>query len=322
MNSQQLERWKKAVVHLEGAADSQSIEQHLQRLQGLRREHEEGHISIEEMAQEQQRGSRDMRYHGTAVFLKHESRRYLLTARHVLHDQLEANRSLNEDVNRALSGSPDRQEYELRIAHERARSMIYRIVFRVPTLDEMLQRDSPGLGERLMNLGAGPSYMVPYTFSEPELDLAIISLDQRASISIFADELENTGYQPIGLSDIADEPSSEGAEVFTVGFPSSTAVLGQVEIHPAAAHWTSSYVSLPTFAFGRVAMLHSALNYFWCDMSIYPGNSGGPLVEEDKLAGIISQQAVVDAGRIPFGKVIKAEHIEPLLHTQISKDES
>jgi hypothetical protein len=33
---------------------------------------------------------RDIRYQGTAIFLKHEGRHFLLTARHVLHDELGA----------------------------------------------------------------------------------------------------------------------------------------------------------------------------------------------------------------------------------------
>ena len=34
-------------------------------------------------------------------------------------------------------------------------------------------------------------------------------------------------------------------------------------------------------------MLHNTLPFFWADMSIYPGNSGGPVVANDRLVGIV-----------------------------------
>jgi CBS domain-containing protein len=39
-------------------------------------------------------------------------------------------------------------------------------------------------------------------------------------------------------------------------------------------------------------MVHHILPFFWADMSIYPGNSGGPVVEDGKLVGVVSAQAV------------------------------
>jgi S1-C subfamily serine protease len=177
-----------------------------------------------------------------------------------------------------------------------------------------------------MNLGAGASFTVPYTFSSPDLDLALVSLDQRDER--FAEELISLGYSPIPSELIEDGPSSEGAEVFTVGFPSATALLGQISQHPASAHWSSSHLSLPVFSWGKVSMLHAQLPFYWCDMSIYPGNSGGPVIENGKLVGVVSAQATLpidDAPqvrtRIPFGKIIKTCFVKQLLETQEAKDQ-
>ena len=176
-----------------------------------------------------------------------------------------------------------------------------------------------------MNLGAGASFTVPYTFSTPDLDLALISLDQRDSR--FADELQRLGYEPVPSEDIVDGPSAEGSDVYTVGFPSSTAIIGQVSQHPASAHWSSSHFSQPVFSFGKVSMLHEALPFYWVDMSIFPGNSGGPLVEGDRLMGIVTAQATVPIdgvqqirARIPFGRIIKTKYVSELLDTQEQKD--
>lgn len=82
-----LERWKKAVVHLEGATDSVSMNESIQRIEELHKLHKTGQVSPEDLLEELDRGHRDLRYQGTAVFLEHEERRYLITARHVLHDR-------------------------------------------------------------------------------------------------------------------------------------------------------------------------------------------------------------------------------------------
>ena len=161
--------------------------------------------------------------------------------------------------------------------------------------------------------------MAPYTFSTPEVDLAVISLkDPR--LQRFSDDLLNAGHEPIGLHDLADGPSSEGVELVSIGFPEATAVVGEQSLHPASAHWASRAVSLPVSSFGRVAMSHPALPFFWADISLYPGNSGGPVIEEDKLVGIVSSQATWEDARIPFARVIRAEHLRPLLDEQRNKD--
>jgi S1-C subfamily serine protease len=176
-----------------------------------------------------------------------------------------------------------------------------------------------------MNLGAGDSFTVPYTYSTPDLDLALVSLDQKDSR--YAEQLIDLGYEPISSDLIDESPSSEGADIFTVGFPSATALIRQVSQHPASAHWASSYISLPVFAFGKVSMLHEMLPFYWSDMSIFPGNSGGPVIENGKLVGVVSAQATLPIDdvpnvrtRIPFGKIIKTVYVKGLLDIQEQKD--
>jgi len=212
----------------------------------------------------------------------------------------------------------------LQSAAERVQNNIFNIIFRVPSLDEVLANRTSR--QFLMNLGAGASFTVPYTFSAPELDLALISLDQRHGR--FAEELLALGSAPVSTGDIADGPESEGQEVFTIGFPTSTALIGQVSQHPASAHWSSSYFSLPVASFGRLSMLHDALPFFWADLSIYPGNSGGPLIANGRLVGVVSAQATLPIDdvpdvrtRIPFARIIKTRFVRELLELQRQKDQ-
>lgn len=319
-----LQKWKQAIIHLECATDSEHFYDRTKRIAELSERLQRGEITQEQYANEIVGRSRDIRFHGTALFLCHLGRRYLLTARHVVWDERSAKRELEEEAQRALAWPEDMRHDLLRSATDRAQNKIFNIIFRVPSLDEVIAN----LEDRafLMNLGAGASFTVPYTFSDPELDLALISLDQRDSR--FADELVSRGFVPIASEDIADGPSDEAQEIFTIGFPSSTALLGQASLHPALAHWSSSHFSLPVSSFGRVSMLHDQLPFFWADMSIYPGNSGGPVVANDQLVGIVSAQATlpIDAvpnvqTRIPFGRIIKSGFVRALLEEQEKKDQ-
>ena len=277
----------------------------------LRTQLDQGQITDEQFLEQISAGSRDIRSQGTGIFISHNNRRYLLTARHVVWDDHTPN----------PPGLP--KEY----AFERSQNQIYGIIFRVPSLDEILSMHPADNPKFLMNLGSGAPDLTPYTFSDPSNDLAIISLDQEMrQDAAFADELESRGYTPIPVEKIAEEPGSEGQEVFTVGFPSATSLIGSVG--NKLDHWASNYHSLPSFSFGRVSMLHDMLPFFWVDMSIYPGNSGGPVITDGNLVGIVSQQASIPINeasnlttRIPFGKMIKAKFVLELLDAQEKKDQ-
>lgn len=324
-----MDKWKKSVIHLECATDSEHFYDRIKRIGSLWKKLDEGKINREEFVEQMKQicaKSRDIRYRGTAIFLVHNKRRYLVSARHVLWDKYSAKREYQEEINR----TQDQQTQVPKILREhfdqRHMDNIFKMIFRVPSLDEVLEGTFDNITlSFLTNLGAGSSRDVPYTFSKPELDLAVVSLDQRDSR--FADNLINIGHKPITLDDINEGPSKEGTEVFTVGFPSSTALLGQIRRPPDLTYWSSSYFSIPTFSFGRVSMLHDSIPFFWIDMSIYPGNSGGPVIEGNKLVGIVSEQPTIPVEeseklrtRIPFGKVIKTKFIADLLSIQEKKD--
>ncbi len=317
------EKWKKSVIHLECATDSEHFYDRMKRITSLQEQLKRGEISHEKFAQELTGRSRDIRYHGTSIFVKHESNRYLLTARHVIFDEISAKREFQEEAKRAEKWPEHMRPDLIQSATQSALARIFNTIFRVPSLDEIISSDSAMQREFLMNLGAGGP--MAYTFSSPEIDIAVISLDQRDSK--FADQLIRLGYEPIDSELISEQSPVEGSDVFTVGYPSSTALIGQITQHQSITHWSSDYFSLPIFAFGKVSMMHNKLPFFWTDMSIYPGNSGGPVIQEGKLVGIVSAQATLPIDgvpdirtRIPFGKIIKSNYILELLKLQVEKD--
>lgn len=319
------EQWKKAVIHLECATDSEQVHDQRNRRDELYEQHLKGEVSFEEYTQQLDVYGRDIRCQGTAIFLIHNERRYLLTARHVLFDEIASEINYQKELKECERLPDYAQGSYLDFLNKERADRIFNAIFKVPSLDEAIAglefRNLP----QLVNLYAGPSEIRPYTFTTPDLDLAIISLDNRDTR--FADDLIALGYCPISSELIDECPTSEGAEVFTVGFPGATALITQVNQTPEVAVHSSSFVSLPVSSWGRVSMLHPQLPFYWCDMSIYPGNSGGPLIENGKLVGIVSAQAtqkiegmpLARAG-IPFAKIIKAGFIKHLLEVQEAKD--
>lgn len=318
MDSQTLERWKRSVVHLEAATDSMTDEARFAAIQAMQDAIARGEATRDDLSLLLSQGSRDVRFTGTAVLLNHDGILFLVTARHVLFDERRA-----EEYGSLLG--PTRGEEASAMSAALIEDQIFSIIFRVPSLDEVLNADpQSSIPAFLMNLGAGVSWLRPYTFSSPEIDLAVISLAHEAR---FTASLLGSGYEPITLDDVSPGPSAEGAEVFAVGYPLATTTIGNLELTDGERPWRSQMVSLPSFAFGRVAMQHPQLSFFWCDLSIYPGNSGGPVIENGKLVGIVSAQAVIPLDsdsdsdvRIPFGRIVKAEHIAPLLEEQLRRD--
>ncbi len=304
--------WQRAVVHLECAADSTNV--HTASLEELRT-----------------RKTKDVRWSGTALFVEDDEKRaFLITARHVLHvdemARLHSFKVFGPGASEGQDPPTDLWELDLMLADaQREQQWIAPWIFRVPRYVGAAER--PGsldtVGNLLGWLTTGPESGHAYTYSAPELDLAVISLSQPRADSIlqeFLDGLRKDGYEPIPTALIAPGPSSVGADISTVGFP-GTATVDRLDLHPTDQHWSSSVISLPVASWGRVAMDHEDLPYFWGDMTVYPGNSGGPVIEDGQLVGVISSQAVVEGTRVPFARVIKAGAILDLLEKQRAKDE-
>jgi hypothetical protein len=252
---------------------------------------------------------------GTALYLTHESRKYLITARHVLHDEIEAE-------GREKSG----------LDKSSASDVIYSHIFRVPSLNELADPTFHQVHIDSLTIGAGGSDLGAYTFSHPAMDLAVISLSHRDTLG-FAENLDSAGYEPITTSDVLDKPTEEGTEVFSVGYLDAVSTLTRRKKTDVTNWWSpSAVVSLPTLTFGRIALLHPLLPSFWADISIYPGSSGAPVIEGDKVVGIVIGQARAAVEyenepiepwsmRLPFAKCMAAGNVMELLDRQKVKDE-
>lgn len=315
-----LNKWKKAVINVECATDREHFYDKINREKKFFEKFKSEEISREEFMEERLRiweVSKDKRFWGTALFLICNSKRYLVTARHVVWDEKSAEREFREEKERTKALPENKRRELLQSARESQQNRIFSMIFRVPSYDENISNNEDSIPRFLMNLEAGVTASHPYTFSPKDIDLAIISLDHGNVYSQFADELLERGYKPISLADINDEPTQEGSEVFTVGFPGSISFIDTLNRPLAEVKWASDMYSLPAFAFGKVSMLNEELFYFWADMNIYPGNSGGPVIEDDKLVGIVIGGTL---SVHPFGLMAKAKYLFDLIEKQEQKD--
>jgi hypothetical protein len=300
--SDQVKIWKNAVVHLEGVADAAVYSKRRQAF-----ENQAERIRRDEPPEPPgESAPTEIRKQGTGLFIVSEGRRYLLTARHVVTDEAAARAAV--------------RLYE-KSTEAAARNWVFPYVYRVPTLDEAHQGRADSID--LVNVGSSAGSRSGHiTYSDPDIDLAVFSLDHRPKSPQrdFADELEAIGHRPIDAGIVVDGPTQESAEIFAVGYPDEIATYWQGD-SPRGTRRGSGWASAPVFSFGHVAMVHARLAYFWADISIYPGNSGGPVVEGGWLVGIVSAQALVEDVRVPFARVIPGAEVKKLLQRQREKDE-
>lgn len=279
---------------------------------------------------------------GTAIFVFYKGKYFLVTAAHLLIDiKIGSDRPIYTQLFRQMLRVPSLSE----IKNEEKRKIITKNLFKK---DGILfqQKTPPGIplrhkGEEV----AIPKFIELSESSDPadsavtiskENDIAVISLRGRLgeiitktfwNEPILVEELLLLGYRPVSIDEIEHEPSREGAEVFTVGYPAHISQVGRRdEIIGEFEKFISSDITLPCFTFGKVSMTSPDLPYFWGDLRVYIGNSGCPVIENEKIVGIVTHDAVIEDGErinnVPFAKATKTKFLFPMLEEQIKKDET
>jgi hypothetical protein len=250
---------------------------------------------------------------GTAIFFENDGKRYLITNRHVLYD---------EDM------VIQKKKYHI-VDSVNDPYSIYMKIFRIPNEDEIGDTTLPEMP--LTILGAPNYAQSNYVYSGQGLDLAIISLDGNSRYSIFAELLLKRGYKPIHFADFDTTLLADGQDLMCVGYP-MISILGQRAIAEQKAAWYSNIVAEVAVTFGKVSIPNFAKIYFIGDLTIAPGNSGGPVISNDKMVGIISAQGAVPIGhnngenypdansRFPYAYAIKSAYLYPLIKEMIEKD--
>lgn len=231
---------------------------------------------------------------GTAVFIKYEDIHFLITARHVL-----------EDSHFPTPGFPYNQIFFPENANI-ANSANF-----TPAFLYLMPLDS--------NLHARN-----FIWSPKDTDLAIVALDAFPSeISDIPKILKNRGYEPIEITSIDTlYQSKKGDLTYSIGFP-ELSLLGKKGSIDTFEVFQSNSVTIPIVSVGKTLEGEWPSTYVVSDVFVYHGNSGGPLIHNNKVIGIVHgpnleiKQANGTLLRSYYflngNQFIKAKYILPLL---------
>ncbi|ASB52589.1 trypsin-like peptidase domain-containing protein [Bacillus velezensis] len=229
----------------------------------------------------------EIRSEGTALYIQYSSREYLVTSRHVLFQDCITHERVNPEI---LKAKRINEQYTIGKA--------------------VIDKD----------FGSADYSVFIDRHDFEDVDLAVISLEHKKTEE-FRQSLRKDGYVPFELQ-YKDEPLNLGSEIFTVGFPDYPSLVSREEPTSGKVIEESTIVSQPVFSFGRVSILNESEPYFWGDLSISGGSSGGPVFNNDgEFVGIIQGQSInrtsTYSGTVEtrglFARMVKAKYVFDLI---------
>lgn len=210
---------------------------------------------------------------GTAIYIKYQGRKYLVTAKHVLYDQILHQQKAYETYNKIADWTGDMDAIPLRIS------------IRVPLSYQKTRNQFNSIAITYLNFVKSIN---PYIFQSDITGdgLCIISLQEK-NFNNLDTFLMGRGYVPVSFDDVDTTNNiGDGDEIMTVGFPENISVVARYAI--TGQEFQLPEIVSPFTCFGRVAMNDPELHYFFVDLTIAPGNSGGPIIDHNKMVGIVS----------------------------------
>jgi hypothetical protein len=276
-----IKRWERSVINIECQELSYTPEE-IDQLIGIEKLQGKFLTDDQELERRVALGRQTNPVSGTAIYVADSGRKYLVTAKHVIYDPQESKSTTGPRLFRDIS---IRTPYEY-------------------FLKKKVNDAS------ILTTGYGP--VSPFYLSDDATDIGIISL-QASLTNFLIKTLEEDGYEPISMEDInRTEEITTGDAIAAIGYPD----ISRVGVFQKRNDYQSNIVVLSVSTFGNIAMAHGQLSYFIGDITVYPGNSGGPIIKDNKLIGIVSGQVLIPvdhsnklSSRGTLAKVIRAEHI-------------
>ena len=265
-------QWQKCVVNLETEGKLFSKFQVVQQLEQYR---QQGYPQAALDSIQQKLTTATATHTGTAVYVKDGNRRYLITAKHVLLDSALTRQKMYEQAQHLLKHGENAEAIYSRISvrtpidYASHNSINNRAVYNYEHLSANLQ----------------PYILLP---DSADNDLAIISLQEK-NYKLLDAILQQDGYQPIAIDKVfAAEDLSVGEDIYTIGFPENISVVGKVNVPASTPMYQLNQVVSSFTTFGKVSMSSTSLNFFYAALPISFGNSGGPVIKDGHLVGIVS----------------------------------
>ena len=202
------DKWKKAVLNL-GCSSCEQYLSEIEKENQLRNKFIKNDITSKELSEKYkiiwEENKTYNKNYGTALFLSHNSKTYILTSRHVIWDNKSAEQEFKQ-IREEIEENRDKELFQK--ATKNIENRIFNIIYMAPS-SNVQSINNNSRSNYLTNLRSEQ-----YTLTNEDVDLALISLDHYDSY--FSNGLLSMGYEPISSKDIADNIPNEGTEIFTV----------------------------------------------------------------------------------------------------------
>ncbi|MCM3216119.1 serine protease [Niallia taxi] len=127
------------------------------------------------------------------------------------------------------------------------------------------------------------SHFTPVLVSNIKDDIGVISLNSPATQG-FGEYLLQNNYDPVDIAVFDSSEVKEGDDILSVGFPPAS------DINLLLGTESKELITLPVYLFGKVAMNYEDFTFLLGDISNYRGNSGSPVIKENKVIGLVKSQ--------------------------------
>lgn len=209
------------------------------------------------------------RQNGTAVLLFYKNQYYLITARHVVDPFYKI---------------ADSNVIAQKIIFRRNIKDTAKVLGNPDSKNNFITNDS---GYFSITVPIGSIYTWPYIFSSKLDDLALINLSKTSDGGDFIKTLLDYGHKPISINDLDTSRLLAKNIITTIGFPNLSFSLFLPNMPLGFVSWNSTVFSLPSVTKGNYIKDIPGTNLFYCNNFNYFGFSGGAVICNDKLVGII-----------------------------------
>ena len=214
----------------------------------------------------------NVRFNGTAIFVKNKNDFYLLTAKHVVRD--------------TTSDLLDGGFRNLVVVENVTGKQNHIKPMTVDSHGNVFAEDNSTLSLRLDS--HNHPELNSFAVSSDSDDLAIVAIGGCPDGKEFVKGLFDAGYIPILLSQIDTVCKIvDNESIYAFGFPKESYIINK-KLPRALFNWESNSESLPFVSKGVTVRSLIKSHTFEGAIFTYHGNSGGPIVRNNKLIGIVS----------------------------------
>jgi hypothetical protein len=215
---------------------------------------------------------------GSAIYLSYNQKNYLITAKHVIEDTTSI---FETDF---LSDRYGYNIFQKIFLVESPQTLNKHKIISIDKSGNVVEAPTNHEETFIMNIPSDA-----FEFSS-QGDLGIINLNKIRGIGSFLRTLKNKNYIPITISDIDTLCNiKNGDTIFAIGYPNESLRLNKWQVYPRAIlNWESWGVTTPVISYGEIENAFDTLSYFYGNIFVYKGFSGGAVVSNNKLIGIVT----------------------------------